>query len=147
MDAEGNATDDPAVMVHGQGTLLPVGGLDHGHKGYGMALMVEALTQGLSGLGRKTGPQGVVMNVFLQVLDPEAFGGSAAFLDESTWLAEACRNNPPRPGIERVRVPGEQAMVRMRAAQARGVPLSPEIVELLSPCLVAAGLEMPACVE
>ena len=34
------------------GALLLAGGLDHGHKGYGLALMVEALTQGLSAYGR-----------------------------------------------------------------------------------------------
>lgn len=143
LDADGHTTDDPAAMVSRGGTLPPVGGLDHGHKGYGMALLVEALTQGLSGLGRHQRPTGVVMNVFLQVIDPEAFGGSAAFIDESNWLAEACRSNPPRPGADRMRLPGEQALVRMRAARVQGVPLSAAIAEALLPCLQAAGLALP----
>ncbi|MEK9721404.1 MAG: Ldh family oxidoreductase, partial [Quisquiliibacterium sp.] len=33
LDAQGNPTDDPAIAVSGGGTLLPIGGLDHGHKG------------------------------------------------------------------------------------------------------------------
>ena len=42
-DAQGRATDDPAVMgASPPGTLLPTGGKDHGHKGYGLALAVEA---------------------------------------------------------------------------------------------------------
>lgn len=143
LDAEGHATDDPAAAVDGGGSLLPVGGLDHGHKGYGMALLVEALTQGLSGLGRSSHPTGVVMNVFLQVIDPAAFGGSESFVSETTWLADACRNNPPRPGVHKVRLPGEQAMVLLRTARQRGVPLPPAAIDALADCLRTAGLSMP----
>ena len=46
-DAQGNATDDPAVLFNDpKGTLLPLGGLEAGHKGYALALLVEALTAG-----------------------------------------------------------------------------------------------------
>jgi LDH2 family malate/lactate/ureidoglycolate dehydrogenase len=60
LDAAGEPTDDPAVLsAEPPGTILPAGGLDHGHKGYGLALMVEALTQGLGGFGRADEPQGL----------------------------------------------------------------------------------------
>ncbi|MGH6945279.1 MAG: hypothetical protein ACREH6_13795 [Geminicoccaceae bacterium] len=39
-------------VTAGRGTILPMDGRDHGHKGYGLALAIEALTQGLSGYGR-----------------------------------------------------------------------------------------------
>ena len=52
-DHLGNATDDPGVLFREpKGTLLPTGGLDAGHKGFSLALLIEALTAGLSGLGR-----------------------------------------------------------------------------------------------
>ncbi|MDM0107708.1 Ldh family oxidoreductase [Variovorax sp. J22R24] len=140
LDAAGHPTDDPAAAVSGGGSLLPIGGLDHGHKGYGLALLVEALTQVLSGLGRNTHPRGTLMNVFLQVIDPDAFGGRSAFEAESTWLAEACRKNPPRPGVEKVRVPGEHAMSQQRAAQAQGVPLSRTIADALAACMAERGI-------
>jgi len=143
MDADGLATDDPAVLMQGQGTLLPVGGLDHGHKGYAMALLVEALTQGLSGYGRRDQPTGIAMNTFLQVIDPTAFGGSQAFAAETDWLIEACRSNPPRPDIDRVRVPGDQAGRRKKEALSHGVPLSREIIDGLAPYAHAFGLTMP----
>jgi LDH2 family malate/lactate/ureidoglycolate dehydrogenase len=54
VDAEGRPTDDPNAAFDG-GALLPAGGIDHGHKGFGLALGVEALTQGLSGYGRADG--------------------------------------------------------------------------------------------
>lgn len=143
MDAEGMATDDPTVLLTGNGTLLPVGGLDHGHKGYAMALLVEALTQGLSGYGRRDHPTGIAMNTFLQVIDPTAFGGRTAFAAETDWLIEACRNNPPRPDIDRVRVPGDQAARRKQEALNHGVPLGREIVDGLAPYAQALGLTMP----
>ena len=46
------ATTRPCCSTQPPGTLLPVGGLSHGHKGYGLALLVEALTAGLAGHGR-----------------------------------------------------------------------------------------------
>jgi L-lactate dehydrogenase len=53
LDGHGHPSDDPAVLFNEpKGGLLPIGGLDHGHKGYALGLLVEALTQGLAGHGR-----------------------------------------------------------------------------------------------
>lgn len=142
MDAEGFPSADPAVLEEG-GTLLPVGGLDHGQKGYGMALHVEALTQGLAGVGRADAPKGTSAAVVIEVHDPEAFGGRAAFLRQTGWLADACRANPPRPGVERVRLPGEAALKRRRAAIEEGVALYPGILDGLRNAAEAAGVAMP----
>lgn len=95
MDASGEPTNDPTVFVHGLDTLLRTGGRDHGHKGCAMALLVETMTQGLSGYGRRDAPTGIAMNTLLQLLDPQAFGGRKAFTNETDWLVEACRSNPP----------------------------------------------------
>lgn len=131
-DANGHATDDPAVLVADPpGTLLPTGGIDHGHKGYGLALMVEALTQGLGAFGRSEGPKDWGAAVFIQLLDPAAFGGEVGFLRETSWTAEACRRTPPRQGVERVRLPGEAALARRRKALAEGVELYGGVYEAL----------------
>lgn len=128
LDAHGNATDDPAAVVSGGGSLLPVGGIEYGHKGYGLALMVEALSNGLSGFGRRNGPDTTCLSVFVQIIDPDAFGGKAALLAESSHLAEQCRANPPRPGVERVRLPGESAAARKRDALEGGLRYTPEVI-------------------
>lgn len=142
MDRHGAPSDDPAVLAEG-GTLLPTGGLDHGQKGYGMALHVEALTQGLAGYGRADAPKGTNAAVLVQVYDPEAFGGLKAFLAQTGWLAAACHASPPRPGVAKVRLPGENALSRKRDALARGVPLDPEILAGLSPHAERLGVAMP----
>lgn len=146
LDAAGQPTDDPAVVANpaAGGSILPVGGLDHGHKGYGLALMIEALTQGLSGFGRAEGPSEWGASVTVQAIDPRAFGGLDAFARETGWLADACRTTPPRPGVEKVRLPGENGLARKRAALAEGVVLYPGIMAKLAALAAEHGVTVPA---
>jgi L-lactate dehydrogenase len=142
LDAEGNATNDPNAVLNG-GTLLPAGGMDHGHKGYGWALIAEALSQGLTGFGRADAPVGTTLSVFLQVMDPDAFGGRDAFCRQMGWTAEACRATEPLPGVERVRVPGERALWMRSAAIRDGVPLAESIALALHPWFERLGVAFP----
>jgi LDH2 family malate/lactate/ureidoglycolate dehydrogenase len=79
MDAQAQPSNDSQVVISGRGILLPLGGFDHGHKGYGMALQAEALTQGLPGYGRADVPVGTTIGIVLQVMDTNAFAGLDAF--------------------------------------------------------------------
>ena len=142
LDENGNPSRDPRVIERG-GTLLPTGGLDHGQKGYGMALHVEAFTQGLAGYGRVDAPKGTNAAVTVQVFDPDAFGGREAFLRQTGWLTKACHSNPPRPGVPRVRLPGENGLARKRKAVTDGVTLFPGIMESLKPHAERLGVALP----
>jgi LDH2 family malate/lactate/ureidoglycolate dehydrogenase len=134
LDAAGRPTDNPEeLFTSPPGTLLPVGGRDHGHKGYGLALTIEALTQGLGGFGRSFAPVGLGGAVFVQALDPEAFGSRADFLREMDWLANTCRTCPPAEGCEVVRLPGQRGLASKREALREGVLLYPGILEALAP--------------
>ncbi len=144
MDAEGNPSDDPsAVLADPPGAILPIGGIEYGHKGYGLALMIEALTQGLSGYGRADGETDWGASFFVQVFDPGAFGGHEAFTRQTSWIAEACRATPPRPGGEPVRLPGERALLRKKEALDQGVPLHAGIIESLIPWADKYGVQPP----
>ncbi|MDB6454187.1 Ldh family oxidoreductase [Falsirhodobacter sp. 20TX0035] len=142
MDAEGRTTTDPAVVTQG-GTLLPTGGLDHGQKGYGMALSVEALTQGLAGYGRADDPKGTNCAVTITVHDPEAFGGREAFLRQTGWLVESCLASPPRDPGKPVRLPGQAALLRARRAATEGVALHPTIWPALVVEAQKCGVRVP----
>jgi L-lactate dehydrogenase len=144
-DHAGNATDDPGVLfTEPKGTLLPTGGLDAGHKGFALALLIEALTAGLTGHGRADPAEGWGATVYLQVLDPEAFGGRDAFVRQMDWLAAACRSATPRPGAESVRLPGERGLALERRQRAEGIALYPGILESLVPWAERLGVELPA---
>ena len=146
-DAQGNATTDPAVLFNDpKGTLLPLGGLDAGHKGYALALLIEASTAALAGFGRADPSEGWGATVFVQVLDPAAFGGSAEYTRQTDWLADACHRATPRPGGPAVRLPGENGMKRHREQSDRGVALFPAIMPTLAPWSDKLGVGMPAAV-
>ncbi len=145
IDGEGNPTDDPnALNADPPGSILPIGGLDHGHKGTALALWVEVMTQALSGFGRADGADRWGAGVFVQVIDPAAFAGRDAFVRQSGWLAEAVRTNPPRPGVEGVRLPGQGALARKRRALAEGVDLYPGILDTLRSEAEKRGVAWPS---
>jgi L-lactate dehydrogenase len=144
IDHDGNATDDPsALFTEPKGALLPLGGLDAGYKGFGLALLVEALTAGLSGHGRADPPEGWGGTVFVQVLDPEAFGGLAAFRRQMDYLVGAAHASKPRPGVPRVRLPGEAGVRRLREQRAQGVTLYPTIMPALAPWAAKLSVALP----
>jgi L-lactate dehydrogenase len=144
VDATGAPTDDPArVLAQPPGAVLPMGGLDHGHKGFALALLVEALTGGLAGHGRADPPEGWTANVFLQVIDPRSFGGGDAFVRQTEHVAAACRAAPPRAGFERVRLPGEAGLRRRAEQLERGIELYPTVLQALEPWAERLGVPMP----
>lgn len=144
-DHQGNATDDPAVLfAEPKGTLLPTGGLDAGHKGFALALLIEALTAGLAAHGRADPSEGWGATVYVQIIDPAAFGGAAGFARQMDWMVEACHAATPRPGVERVRLPGERAMSLYRSQSRDGVALYPGIFETLGPLAERMGIAVPA---
>jgi L-lactate dehydrogenase len=145
LDGHGNPSDDPAVLAgEPAGTILPLGGLDAGHKGYGLALFVEAMTGGLAGFGRADPKQGWGATVCVQVFDPEAFGGKKAFERQMQAIADACHANPPRPGMPPVRLPGEGGLARRREQLASGVVLHPGIIDSLEPWAEKLAVPLPS---
>jgi LDH2 family malate/lactate/ureidoglycolate dehydrogenase len=144
LDAAGTPTDDPArVFEQPPGALLPMGGVDHGHKGFALALLVEALTGGLAGYGRADRPEGWGATVFLQVFDPKLFGGGEAFARQTEHVAAACRAVPPREGFDRVRMPGATGLRRRAEQLASGVELYPSILPSLKPWAEKLGVPLP----
>ena len=147
IDENGVASDDPALLqAPHKGTILPLGGLDAGHKGYGLSLMVEALTAGLSGRGRADPPLPLDGSVFVQLFDPEAFGGTQDFHRQMDWVAEACVNNPPREGFDRVRLPGQNGLARRETQMRNGVELEPSLLPALAPWAEKLGVALPIAI-
>lgn len=144
LDGHGTASDDPAVLAGDPpGSLLPLGGLEAGHKGYGLALLVEILTAGLSDQGRFDDNGKMSNTVFLQVIDPAAFGGLPALEAQMQRIADACIANPPRPGVGAVRVPGQKAAALYRQQLQHGVRLTDDILHNLQSWSRKLGVEVP----
>ena len=145
IDGHGQASNDPAVLFNEpKGTILPLGGLDSGHKGYGLSLLVEALTGGLAGHGRADPKEGWGATVFLQVIDPEAFAGAAAFERQMGEVARRCRASRPANPARPVRLPGERGDQLAREQRQQGVVLHEAILPALAPWAEKYKVAVPA---
>ena len=144
LDNQGTPSDDPAaIATDPPGSILPLGGMDAGYKGFALGLLVEALTSALAGHGRAEQDGRWGASVFLQVMNPAAFGGSDYFTRETQWLADASRSNPTRPGSPPVRLPGSRAL-QLRAEQLQsGLALYPTILPSLQPWAEKLGVSLP----
>ena len=144
IDETGAPSDDPAVLQPPRaGTILPVGGRDAGHKGYGLSLMVEALTAGLGGQGRSDPGPRWGATVFVQVMDPQFFNGREAFEQQMDWVAQQCHANPPVQGGGPVRLPGERGLALRARQQAEGLQLKPALLHSLQEWAQKLSVEMP----
>jgi L-lactate dehydrogenase len=144
LDGHGQPTDDPAALFREpKGSILPLGGIDSGHKGYGLTWLVEALTGGLAGHGRADPKEGWGATVYLQIIDPAAFNGLAAFTRQTDKVTELCHaSRPSQPG-QPVRTPGERGLTLAKAQKAEGVALYPSILPSLQPWADKLGVATP----
>ena len=125
----------PTRLGPAWGSILPLGGLDLGHKGFALAILVEALTSALAGHGRAQKPTRWGASVWLQIIDPAFFGGRAAFARETQFFANACRQSKPRVPARPIRLPGDQSLALHARQLKQGVALHPEILPTLQPWL------------
>jgi LDH2 family malate/lactate/ureidoglycolate dehydrogenase len=132
LDAAGRPTEDPQAAM--DGLLLPVGG----HKGYGLALMLEVLagvlTGGAFGLGMPpmadaSASQG--HGHFFLAVDIAHFLPLDEFYARMGTLIAEQRSAPPAPGVDRTYLPGEIEHLKREARLREGLPLEPYVVASL----------------
>jgi hydroxycarboxylate dehydrogenase B len=133
LDSAGRPSRDAEAFYAG-GALLPLGGALAGHKGYGLGLG-SALLGALGMIGdaeptlvgaappESSDARGRIAGVFLEVVDPAAFGDAARYRDLVDEALDAAKRQPPAEGVAEVLVPGEPEE-RARARRSReGIPL------------------------
>jgi LDH2 family malate/lactate/ureidoglycolate dehydrogenase len=146
LDAQGVPTRDPAVLEHStpRGSLQLMGAQEYGHKGFGLSLMIEALSQGLSGHGRKDAPKRWGGNTFVQVISPDLFAGNDAFEEQMDYLSDRCRSNKPVHADQPVRMPGDQAARGIAQASVQGIAYDAKTWAGLAEWAERLGIAMPA---
>jgi hydroxycarboxylate dehydrogenase B len=115
LDAEGKPTRDPdAFYGPPMGTILPFGGVA-GHKGFGIALLVELLGATLSGVEPATDDRSI--NGFTIVaINSGAFAETNIVRARATDLASYVRSSRPLDPARPVMVPGQPEFAHVRAA-------------------------------
>ena len=149
LDASGKLCNDPSVLFQKPpGSLLPLGGLDAGHKGYGLALYVEAMTGGLAGYGRADAADNWGATVQVQLTDVDAVCGRTTFNRQMDHLIQACQKSPPAESDKPVRLPGHRGLALKAEQLQHGVCLHPEIMPGLKALAdeKGVGLPEPVCI-
>jgi len=145
-DPDGRPTTDPEEAVLGM--LLPAAG----HKGFGLALMIDVLTGVLSGGGwgdqvrplyREPGRPNDCAHLFLAI-DPELLGGIDNFRRRSSGLAARVRGSATAPGVERLYLPGEIEAERAAHQRRNGVLIERSGLDGLLAAARAVGAVVPA---
>jgi len=103
-DRYGRPSTDPDDFFAGGG-LVPLGGVTAGQRGCGLAF-ASALFGGLSMIGTGA-PAGHAGGVYVQVVDPAAFGDPAAYRGLVDGVLGAARSSRPGAGRSEVLPPGE----------------------------------------
>lgn len=131
LDENGAPTTDP----HTVRALLPFGG----HKGYGIALVVDVLTGVLLGAG--FGPHITTMYGDYEkprklastviAIDPETYAGLEYFTSQLDAMIDELHSQPPAPGFQSVQVPGEPEWRNERQNRENGIPVLPSLYKYL----------------
>lgn len=132
-DAKGNPTTDPKAAL--DGFLLPIGG----HKGYGLALMVDLFAGLLSNAGYLTHikswqdapdePQN--LGHFFILIDTKRLGSSEWLSERMIDFAKILTDSPPADSNKPVIVPGMIELAKLEKQRKHGIEMSSETLDLL----------------
>ena len=118
-----------SILAGERGGILPLGGEGEthgGHKGYGLGIMVEALTgvlaQGMTS-PQMCGAHGDHTCHFLLAFDPAMFGDPADIRARMSAYLAALRASEKMPGCARIYTPGEKAFEAMARRLREAVPV------------------------
>jgi len=142
VDREGKSTTDAAALYDG-GSLLPLGGLDAGHKGYALSLMVDLMAGAISGGGASGADKKVNCNNFTVIaIDPNQLAADDWIGTEAARFSAWVKSSVPADAGKPVLLPGEVE----RAARVRhlrdGLPLAESAIQTLKEAAMLAGAPM-----
>lgn len=143
IDQDGHDTTD----AHTANALRPLGGLEYGHKGYGLALAVELLCGPLHGnpWGPLIGPMYAELErprhlgAFFVVLDPMRFAGGPAFAATVETIARTLAAEPGAP-----KMPGDPELEALSRRRVEGIPIEPGLAMEMRSWSARLGVAFPA---
>jgi LDH2 family malate/lactate/ureidoglycolate dehydrogenase len=125
LDQAGRSITDPGEFLEG-GLMAPLGTPHAPYKGFGLALLIDALGGVLSGAGFARGVADGAPGNLLWALDVEAFLPRQEFLERMDAQIDQIKQGERLPGVDELLVPGERGQRRYLELTARGVvPLAP----------------------
>ena len=145
VDRRGEPTADLSSFFAAprQSTLLPLGGLIAGHKGFALGLLVDILAGALGGSGCSTGEESDLNRngVFVLALDAEKFVGCEAFDASVSQFIDRLKAAEKAPGTDEILLPGEGSHRERQKRRRDGVPVDATIRDAIKKILADLHLE------
>ncbi len=151
IDKDGKPTDDPMV-IRKEGALLPLGGLGElfgGHKGYGLAVMVEILSATLSGaamlrdVGQTQGPGPSNVGHFFMAINVEAFMPLEEFKERMDKMIKTLKSAPLHPDFKKIWIHGEKSWLTTQTRMKHGIPIYKKTAKMMKEVAEQVGVEFP----
>jgi LDH2 family malate/lactate/ureidoglycolate dehydrogenase len=144
--SEGTSLPDDVVLDGG--SMAPLGSPHVPHKGFGLALFVDAIAGVLSGAGFARAVTAGSSGSLFWALDVEAFMPRQEFLERMDAQIDQICGGERLPGTGELRVPGERGQRRYLECVAAGaVPLSQASWQVLAVSCDSLGAPLPAVLE
>lgn len=132
VDADGNTVNDPNRFWEDDVAMLPFGGAV-GYKGYGLAMMIDAIAGGLSWAGcSAASPTRGGSGYVALAIRIDAFIDPDEFKRETRTLVDWVKSSPTMPGVKQVYVPGEIEDEIMQQRSREGLTIEDETWEALT---------------
>ena len=120
------------------GGLMPLGGTEAGHKGYGLGAMVDILCGVLAGARASLGISGLLergegadVGHVVAAVDVAAFGAVDEFKQSLDAYIDVLHNAPRAAGVERILVAGEPEFETEEQRLRDGIPLHHDVAASL----------------
>jgi uncharacterized oxidoreductase len=144
IDAEGRPVTDPSRFREGDVAMLPLGG-PLGYKGYGLALMIDAIAGGLSWAGCSTDqPTRGASGYLALAIDIASFIDPGEYKRETRALVDWVKSSPTMPGHDKVRVPGDIEDETRRRREAEGLNIEDATWSAICATAAELGVTVPA---
>lgn len=143
IDAAGNPVTDPATFRTGESAMLPLGGM-LGHKGYGLAMMIDAIAGGLSWAGCSAEKPTRGSSGFVALaMRIDAFIDPDEYKRETQCLVDWVKSSPTAPGFKQIYVPGEIETEIRRQREANGIVLEDVVWAQITALAQELGVTVP----
>jgi uncharacterized oxidoreductase len=144
IDAEGKPVHDPARFNDPDVAMLPFGGIV-AHKGYGLAVMIDAIAGGLSWAGCSSAkPTRGGSGYIALAINISSFIDPADFKRETKILHDWVKSSPTMPGHNKVYVPGEIESEMRAKRMAEGMPIEEPTWNAIVAAGASVGVTAPA---
>ena len=146
IDRHGQPVTDPSALREcpDGSAIMPLGGFQFGHKGFGLGFMIDAIAGGLSWAGcSQANPTRGASGIVMIAIRIEDFIDLEVYQQEIESLIEWVKSSPTLPDVEDIFVPGEYEIRSRKERLKTGIPIEEKTWNRLVETATSFGVPTP----